>query len=242
VIRALTIAAAVLAGSIALQTAHAQELKEIEIERISGRAPFVPDPNKAYLLVETRNLRAATFTFVKAADGAGGADPANATGYIEIAGNHFANEDGVVSVRLFAVPPGEYFFSSLTWQWLPVDVDCACMGTVRFPVELGKVTAIRVETAILDAKGEQIGVGNIGDAIPDGRHENDLFAMRGIAVGHPTSALLRGRVDDQYIEPARLAPVAELPNWFGRQINRVLPIPGVLDYEGDRMVDLRGRD
>ena len=129
-IRALTIAAAVLAGSIALQTAHAQELKEIEIERISGRAPFVPDPNKAYLLVETRNLRAATFTFVKAADGAGGADPANATGYIEIAGNHFANEDGVVSVRLFAVPPGEYFFSSLTWQWLPVDVDCACMGTV----------------------------------------------------------------------------------------------------------------
>lgn len=240
-IRALTIAAAVLLGCVTYQPAHAQDLKEIEIERISGRAPFVPDPSKAYLLVESRNLRGVTFTFVKAADGARGADPANATGYIEIAGNHFTNEDGVVSVRLFAVPPGEYFFSSVTWQWTPVDVDCACMGTVRFPVEPGKVTAIRVETAILDARGEQIGVGNLGKAIPDGRRENDLFAMRALAVGHPTSDLLRGKVDEGVIEPARFTPVPELPNWFGHQINRVLPIPGVLDYEGDRMVDLRAQ-
>ena len=236
--RALAIAAAVSLGCLVQQPAHAQELKQLQIARVSSRALFVPDPDKAYLLVESRNSRS-LITFVKAADGTRDADTSNVDGYVEIPReNRFANE-GDVSVWLYEVPPGEYFFSSINWQSLPVDTDCACMGSVRFSVDPGKVTAIRAETAILGERGEQVGIGNRPNAMPDGRKENDLYAMRGLVVGHPTSEFWREKLDEQFVEQARFTPVAELPNWFGHQINRVLPIAGVLDYDSDRMVDLR---
>lgn len=232
--RRLTLTATLAAALLTPQPASAQGLKKIEISRVAARGEFHPEAGKAYLMVESRNRRP-LIRFVRLAEGTQDASAAVPLGYIEIPReNRFADAENV-SLWLFEVPAGDYAFSSISWQYLPQDIDCACMGSVHFAVETGKVTAVRVESAILDAQGQQIDTGNNAKE----RGEQDAFAMRGIAVGHPTGGLWQGKVAASAIEPARLVPMPELPNWFGNQINRVMPIPAVLRYERERMVDLR---
>lgn len=232
--RALALAAALATTVLELQTASAQEMRQLKIANVTAPREFQPEAGKAYMLIESRNRRP-LIRFVRLADSAGDTASLTPVGYIEIPReNRFANT-GEVSLWLFEVPAGDYVFSSITWQYLPQDVDCACMGSVRFAVELGNVTAVRVETAILDAQGEQRGTGNRAN----GYGEQDAFAMRGISLGHPTSGLWQGRLPPSALKPARFVPVPELPNWFGNQVNRVMSILGVLRYERERMIDLR---
>ena len=213
--------------------AAAQELDKIELKRVTISGQFRPEAGKGYLMVESRNARP-LITFVKAADKSGASTLPAASGYIEIPRDNRIAEGGEVSLWLFEVPIGDYYFSSIA-GFIAADADCACMGSVRFSVTAGKVTAIRVETAVLDRNGRQIGVSN---RHPHG-NENDVFSMRGLSVGEPTSGLWRGKVDSGFVEPAHFSPVPELPNWFGHQINRVMPIQGILDYDHDRLIDLR---
>ncbi|WP_144037923.1 hypothetical protein [Sphingopyxis sp. KK2] len=223
-----------MAAGFTLPPVSAQELKEIEISKVTVRGEFHPEAGKSYLMVESRNRRP-LIRFVRLAEDTQDASNVFPLGYIEIPrDNRFANAADV-SLWLFEVPAGNYAFSTISWQYLPQDIDCACMGSVRFTVEPEKVTAVRVESAILDAQGQQIETGNRAN----GRGEQDAFAMRGIAVGHPTSGQWKGRVAASAIEPARFVPMPELPNWFGNQINRVMPIPAVFRYERERMIDLR---
>jgi len=232
--RSLALTATLAAAVLALQPVSAQELKQIEISKVTARGEFHPEAGKAYLMVESRN-RGPLIRFVRLAEGTRDASVAFPLGYIELPRrDRFANAENV-SLWLVEIPAGNYAFSSISWQYLPQDIDCACMGSVHFAVEPGKVTAVRIESAILDAQGQQIDTGNRAN----GRGEQDAFAMRGIAVGHPTSGVWQGRVAASAIEPARFVPMPELPNWFRNQINRVMPIPAVLGYERERMIDLR---
>lgn len=210
-------------------------LPELDIERVRARGEFIPEPDRAYILVESRNNRS-HIRFALMSDASESAVP---TGWFETPNfQRFAGENDV-SVWLFEVPVGNYALSSISWQWVPFDHDCACMGTVRFPVEPGQVTAIRAETALLDERGHQVAVGNMPRNVPgERRGESDLWSMRAISVGHPTSGIWRENLSDVHIEPARLTPMAEFPNLFGSMIARVLPIDGVLDYDGEQLIDL----
>ncbi|RPF71996.1 hypothetical protein [Aurantiacibacter spongiae] len=225
-----------LALGIVSHAVPAQDrLEELSMERISPRGLFVPEAGKAYLLVESRNRRP-LITFVRA----GSATPFAASGYIEIPReNRLANE-GDVSLWLYEIPAGEYFVSNITWLYTPNDIDCACMGSVSFAVEPGTVTAVRVETAVLDRNGDTVAIGNRLNEVPRGRSETDHFAFRAIEVGHPTSDLWRTKIAAGGVTMAQFTPVADLPNWRAAIPTRVTAMDGVFGYDAQGgQIDLR---
>jgi hypothetical protein len=229
---ALAIAAAVI--FLWPQLSFAGELDQIKIAKVATQGEFQPDADKSYLLVESRNSRPPPLIrFVRLADSSNDRNLIIPSGYIEIPQQQRLANSGKTSLWLFEIPSGDYVFSNI--EWMIIVKDCACMGSVRFAVPRGKVTAVRVETAALDAQGRQIDVGSIAS----GHGEQDAWAKRGISIGHPTSGLWQGRINPTALVPAHFIPIPELPNWFGYQVNRVMPVAGVLDYERERMVDLR---
>lgn len=109
---------------------------------------------------------------------------------------------------------------------------CACLGSVQFRLERGVVTAVRIEAAWLDPHGQLL------MRQPAGYSLLDLEARAALVVepALPASTDPRLPTDLQAVD---LVPMAELPNWFGGAVNRVMPVLGVLGYERDRLVDLR---
>ncbi|MFB0613492.1 hypothetical protein [Aurantiacibacter poecillastricola] len=141
--------------------------------------------------------------------------------------NRFANDD--VSLWLYEVPAGEYIFYGLG---MPEFMDCACMGSVRFEVPVGQVTAVRIEPTALDPRANPIA------EFPDGTDGTDRVVRSGLLIEGPSELAFDPRIAN-WVRPAQFAPVPSLPNWYGGTINRVLPIDGVFAYDGLQMVDRR---
>lgn len=143
--------------------------------------------------------------------------------------NRFSIGDGF-SLYLHEVTPGEYLYYSNG----PVGFGmCACMGSVRFKAEAGKVTALRAGVQLLDERGNPI------SEVPEGVDSLDLNVRRALYVEPVSEAGFDKRIPMDIFVHADLVPVEGLPNWYGGEINRVLPIPGILDYDRDRPIDLR---
>lgn len=145
--------------------------------------------------------------------------------------NRFSIGDGF-SLYLHEVTPGEYLYYSNG----PVGFGmCACMGSVRFKAEAGKVTALRAGIQLLDERGNPI------SEVPEGVDSLDINVRRALYVEPVSEAGFDKRIPMDRFVHADLVPVEGLPNWYGGEINRVLPIPGVLDYDRDRLIDLRAQ-
>lgn len=138
--------------------------------------------------------------------------------------NRFAKGDR--SLYLQEVDPGEYVFYS--------SGACMCMGTVKFTAEPGVVTYM----------------GSIGmtkdkyQALPK-RTENEGESMvlppigyEGTVVIPATDTLPDPRLVEYTVVPAKLSPVGWLQNWQGGAINRVNPIPGILEYDRGKVLGL----
>ncbi len=146
--------------------------------------------------------------------------------------NRFAKSDEA-SLWLLEVPAGEYLFYGLGMIGFN---DCACMGSVRFDVAAGSVTAVRVGYELLDAQGNVIAMR------PEDADSTDLATRTAIMIGEPSQAVFDPRIPRERIVAAEFAPVRSLSNWFGGTVNRVLPIPGVIDYDRDRVIDLQAEE
>lgn len=141
----------------------------------------------------------------------------------------FRAEDGN-SLWLYEVPAGDYVYYG---TGLMGANECACMGTVRFNVQAGKVTALNLATTALDAAGQLV------EVRPEGVNSNDLATRIGMTVTPPSPGAYDPRLPRDRVVAANLQPHGALPNWFGGLINRVLPVPGVLTYERGEVVGLR---
>lgn len=147
--------------------------------------------------------------------------------------NRFFKSDDV-SLWLSEVPPGEYVFYGFGFGPTAIGAGtCMCMGSVEFVVEPGKITALRVGSQFLDADG------NRQAEAPDGSNSTDLMTRQVMLIGPSTQAAYDPRIPSERIVAAEFSPVENLPNWFGGMVARVEPIDGVLDYERDRLIDLR---
>lgn len=160
---------------------------------------------------------------------------------VESFGPFFVYSKGESITYLNAVKPG-------TWIWYgPLFMapnggamgTCQCMGTVRFEVKPGVVTDLG--TSLVDA--------------PRWESEDDIArlqlkqanAKRAAAGKEPLETLISGQV--RYGLPASLqswpSVRAELHaspkmnNYYGVLVSRVAPIPGVLGYHRDVIVDER---
>lgn len=143
--------------------------------------------------------------------------------------NRFAKSDEA-SLWLLEVPPGEYLFYGLGLIGFN---DCACMGSVRFDIAPGSITAVRVGYTTLDAQGNEI------ESVPEGIDSTDMATRTGIFIEQPSDAVLDPRVPRERIALPQFTPVRSLSNWFGGTVNRVRPIAGVIDYDRDRVIDVQ---
>jgi hypothetical protein len=145
--------------------------------------------------------------------------------------NRFAKSKGN-SLYLTEVPPGEYVYYGTTSMGMGA---CACMGTVRFKVEPGTITAMRYDGVWLDPRGEPIGRGKK----PKDLDTIDALVRVAMIIEPVDEGAYDPRLPRDWIVDADLTPVKFVPNWFGAEINRLAPIPGVLAYRRDEVVDVK---
>jgi len=143
---------------------------------------------------------------------------------------HFA-KDGA-SLYLHEVPPGTYVFYGV---FSSVDGDCACMGTVKFEAAAGKIAALQYLIIFLDEKGQP----TVGREAMRGLEIDDQITRIGMAIELPSTLALDPRLPRDWVVPARFEPVPFVPNWLGSRINRIQPIPGLIEYDRDRVIDVQ---
>lgn len=143
--------------------------------------------------------------------------------------NRFAKAEGGASTYLQEVEPGEYIYYGNVTAGLPGGT-CACLGTVAFRAEAGKVTSLgRMRIPWMDLL----------------RGPKELRARTTLDVPEGTTTLAfapasfgDARVPAEMVVPAQFTPVDRMPNWFGLEVDRVMPIEGVMRYERDKVIDL----
>ena len=131
---------------------------------------------------------------------------------------------------LLRVEPGEYTFYGPINQFAQPMMDtslCMCMGSVRFTAEAGKI----------------VDLGEIGtESTPAAETLSDKTALQFHWRIDPTLALSRlpDRLPKIPVMKADFRAADKIPNYLGIRIDRLVAMPGVLAYQRDRVIDLRG--
>ncbi|OJW60345.1 MAG: hypothetical protein BGO57_06625 [Sphingomonadales bacterium 63-6] len=148
--------------------------------------------------------------------------------------NRFAKGDGF-SLYLQEVPPGEYVYYGSFVANLGV---CVCMGTVKFDVVPGKITTLRYDYAYTDQQGAFL---PNPLQVPKDVDQDDAFVRLAMMVGPVDEKAHDARLPTDMLVPADFVAVSSLPNWRKAEINRLQPIPNVLAYDRDKLIDLRAK-
>lgn len=141
--------------------------------------------------------------------------------------NRFAKGEGGTSMYLQEVKPGKYLFYGNT---MGIGGICACLGTVAFTAEAGKVTSLgKLKLAMAD----------MGKLPKEQRARTSLDLPEGITtMVFAEVPFADARVPAEVVTLARFTPVDRMPNWFGLEVDRVTAIDGVMRYERDKLIDL----
>lgn len=158
--------------------------------------------------------------------------PPETDNFVDVSRGRYFEQMGSRYVYLRAVDPGTYILYG------PVIVGangvgagvCMCMGSVKFEARAGQI----VDMGEIHFEGTDSG-GHGGRFGPDGHR---LPAP--VVVPPRADAARPARLANLTLQPAALHAAARMPNYFGVLIDRLAPIPGVLGYERDRVVDLAG--
>lgn len=148
--------------------------------------------------------------------------------------NRFAKGEGGASTYLQEITPGQYrVYGTLTV--LPnggAAGGCFCMGSVAFEAKAGQVTDLGYMRAMMPDE-VKLPEGDSARLFDSEKLEGYQFLQPA-----PASSALDPRLAGATIAPAKLWPVGKMPNFFGVSVGRMSPIPGVMRYERDRIVDL----
>jgi hypothetical protein len=161
--------------------------------------------------------------------------------------NRFAKAEGGASTYLHEVEPGEYLFYGNVAMAAPGGI-CACLGTLSFRAEAGKVTSLgKMHLMLIDVGRESKAGGSnmptpwIGALVgaKSGQVGKSLDLPEGVtSLAFTPVPFSDPRVSADIVVPARFNPVDRVPNWFGLEVDRVMPIEGVMRYDRDKVVDL----
>ncbi len=149
----------------------------------------------------------------------------------------FVNEQGR-RAYLIAVPPGSYVITAVTYRRMPAIGTCLCMGTLRFEARAGVVNDLGfLLGAIEDSRTDLPELAPFTGS-PSWTHTAPALAI--MSVRPPAEGMeVPTALQSLPLVRAEYRAVAKFPNYFRTMINRVPPVPGILDYEGDRAIDLR---
>lgn len=146
-------------------------------------------------------------------------------------------------VLLVSIPPGTYVLAGQ--GAFVTSVSCLCMGTVKLTARAGVITDLGYVLA--DRADRMKHASDLPEiaAITKGhdKYNTDLLflamAVRPYADGMPIPVPLQALPR----EAARYEAFGKMPNYFSPIVTRLAPVPGVLGYEEDRVIDLRtGKD
>jgi hypothetical protein len=114
---------------------------------------------------------------------------------------------------------------------------CTCMGSVSFEVAPGQIT---------DAGTMLLNVNAAWQAARDGKGpkvKDDFDLPEGVTQVGWDPATDRTPVDPRLgsfkIVKADLRPTGPFPNWYKAQVDRLTAVPGILQYDRDRIIDPR---
>lgn len=144
--------------------------------------------------------------------------------------NRFAKVKGGASTYLQMLTPGEYrlYGPIVVTPSGPMGA-CYCMGSVKFEVRAGEIT----DLGALLLKGLPL------QRPPEGDSSMPLLGDPSVYLRPaPPELPLDSRLASLPIRPAIFHPVGKLPNYYGIQVARIPPIPGVIAYDRDRIIDL----
>lgn len=153
-------------------------------------------------------------------------------------GPQFVYAKGETVSYMQAVKPGTYIWYGpvLGGAGLPAGGVCTCMGTVRFEVKAGVVTDVG-NWLLAAPEPDEIHRQVIQQAndkrIAAGKKPLPPVERPDIKFGLPAS------LKDWPSVQAEFHANGKLNNLFGIMISRLLPVPGVLGYHRDTIVDLR---
>ncbi|MFM5886235.1 MAG: hypothetical protein ACKOQ3_13085, partial [Novosphingobium sp.] len=140
---------------------------------------------------------------------------------------------------LTAVKPGTYIYYGPMYYApnLAPAGQCYCMGTVRFEVKGGVITDLGNALAALPQLTPPYSVGTQAMLAQNeerkAKGKDPLWTPPALAYGVPASLKALPAVQ------AELHASGKLNNHFGLPIDRMPPIPGVLGYRRDTVLDLR---
>ncbi len=150
--------------------------------------------------------------------------------------NRFSKANGR-STFVQRVKPGRYAFYGPMIFAQGVGGTCMCMGTVQFEIGPGEIVNAGMMTlSFLDAYQK---AKTEGSAKPKTMFDlpSDIGVIKWAVPDH-------GSIDDPRLAafkiiPATLHAAGRIPNYYGVEIDRLTVIPGILEYDRDRVVDAR---
>lgn len=147
--------------------------------------------------------------------------------------NRFAKESR--SVYISVLKPGTYhvYGPVAALPGVAPTGYCLCMGSVRFDVAAGEITDMG---RIVNNPGMH--VERFGN---DARPQMDPdTAVTPFSILPPVAAIpVDPRLTSFTVRPAVYSAGRKFPNYFGLIVDRINPMPGVIAYSRDRIIDLR---
>jgi hypothetical protein len=130
---------------------------------------------------------------------------------------------------LLMVKPGEYtYYGAVSLGYAAVGGTCMCMGSVRFEVKADQIVDLGKFTAVFKDPDQA------GGALPD---KTELVSHVALLPGATTSQFAVN-LPKLPVVPAVYHAAYKMPNYHGVNIDRLLPVPGVLGYKRDEVIDL----
>jgi len=156
-------------------------------------------------------------------------------------GPMFVYAKGDRASYLEQVRPGSYIWygNVMGGAGVPAGGTCLCMGTVRFEVKPGVVTDLGNSLQVLPHWTEDMDVSRLElQALNRKRAEQGKAPVATLATGELAYGLPASLKDWPAVQ-AELHANPKLNNYFGILVSRMAPIPGVLAYHRDTVVDGR---
>ena len=144
------------------------------------------------------------------------------------------------SVFLQMVPPGRYaFYGPVIIAPAAVIGTCLCMGSIQFEVKPGQI--VNTGTMVGTWMAERAKAKAEGRPVPPFNTEFPGKMTSTSWVPPVAGDTVDPRLAAYTIVPADLRASGRVPNYFGLTIDRLTPVPGVLDYDRDRIIDVKAQ-
>lgn len=156
-------------------------------------------------------------------------------------GPMFIYSKGTTFTYLEKVRPGTYVWygNVMGGNGIPVSGTCMCMGTVRFEVKPGVVTDLGNALQVLPQWSAEMDVARLDlkaandKRVAEGKEPYPQFSAGNLQTGLPAS------LKDWPSVQAEFHASPKINNYYAIFISRLPPVPGVLSYHRDVVVDER---